>query len=148
MKRRSAITHRFVESVPDVLEEGVVYVSIPFATVVHRCCCGCGQEVVTPLARRDWTLSFNGESISLHPSIGNWSFACQSHYWLRSNLVVWAARMSRKQIDAMRGRERQLDLAEHGIAELPQKTPPSCSTAPARAQSRWRRLANWLMGGR
>jgi hypothetical protein len=38
----------------------------------------------------------------LHPSIGNWSFACQSHYWIRNNRVEWAPKWSREQIE--RGR--------------------------------------------
>lgn len=27
-----------------------------------------------------WTLIFDGDTVSLDPSIGNWSFHCQSHY--------------------------------------------------------------------
>ena len=63
--RQQAMTHRFVEYVPDELEDGVLYVSIPFATVSHRCCCGCRHEVVTPLTPTDWSLTFDGESVSL-----------------------------------------------------------------------------------
>jgi len=57
---------------------------------LHKCCCGCGNEVVTPLSPSDWQLTFNGETISLFPSIGNWSFPCRSHYWIRKNEVKWA----------------------------------------------------------
>ena len=84
------LTHRFVETVPEHLEQDVIYVSFEFATVIHLCCCGCGGEVVTPLSPNDWKLTFNGESIALHPSIGNWSFPCRSHYWIRRNCVEWA----------------------------------------------------------
>jgi len=84
------LTHKFVKSVPETLEDGVLYVSVEYATVIHRCCCGCGQEVVTPLSPNDWELTFDGKSISLSPSIGNWSFKCQSHYWIRNNRVEWA----------------------------------------------------------
>jgi Family of unknown function (DUF6527) len=75
MKRQTALTHEFVEYIPDELKDGVLYVSMPFATVAHKCCCGCGKEVVTPLSPTDWTLIFDGKSITLDPSIGNWSFA-------------------------------------------------------------------------
>jgi hypothetical protein len=81
--------YKFVEFVPDELEDGILYVSITYATVLHKCACGCGNEVVTPLSPSDWQLTFNGETISLFPSIGNWSFPCQSHYWIRKNEVVW-----------------------------------------------------------
>lgn len=77
--------HEFVKSVPKNPEKGVIYVSIDYATVIHQCCCGCGREVVTPLSPTDWQLSFDGQTVSLDPSIGNWSFPCQSHYWIRNN---------------------------------------------------------------
>ena len=64
--------------------------------------CGCGNEVVTPLSPSDWELNYNGESISLHPSIGNWSFDCQSHYWVRNNEIVWAEKWSKERIDNSR----------------------------------------------
>src|SRR4051812_48089733 len=98
MTRINKITHEFVDTMPKILADGVIYVSIPYATTIHKCCCGCGNKVVTPLSPTDWTLSFNGESISLDPSIGNWSFPCQSHYWIRSNRVQWAPRWTSKEI--------------------------------------------------
>jgi len=84
------LKHKFVENIPSELEEGVIYVSIPFETVIHKCCCGCGNEVVTPLAPSQWSLTFNGESITLDPSIGNWSLNCRSHYFIRKNKVIWS----------------------------------------------------------
>src|SRR5205807_234586 len=74
MTRRTALAHEFVEYMPDQLKDGVLYVSIPFATGAHKCCCGCGQEVVTPLSPTDWKLIFDGRSISLDPS--NLSLPC------------------------------------------------------------------------
>ena len=40
-----------VEFIPEHIEEGVLYISELYRTAVHKCCCGCGQEVVTPLKR-------------------------------------------------------------------------------------------------
>ena len=40
MTKLNKVTHQFVNQVPEQLAEGVVYVSIPFATVIHACCCG------------------------------------------------------------------------------------------------------------
>ncbi|MDQ6883733.1 MAG: DUF6527 family protein [Candidatus Dormibacteraeota bacterium] len=100
------VNHEFVEYIPSELKDGVLYVSVAFATVAHRCCCGCGNEVITPLSPTDWQLTFDGETISLDPSIGNWSFDCKSHYWIRRNMVQWAPRLSQKQIDAGRVKDR------------------------------------------
>ena len=69
-----------------------------YSTVVHKCCCGCGQEVVTPLSPIGWKLIFDGETISLYPSIGNWNFKCLSHYWITKNVIRWASQWSRDEI--------------------------------------------------
>jgi hypothetical protein len=90
--------HKFVEYIPEDLSEDVLYISMPFATAVHMCCCGCGQEVVTPITPTDWQLAFNGESVTLHPSIGNWSFKCQSHYFIRNNEIKWCGAWTKKQV--------------------------------------------------
>jgi hypothetical protein len=100
--KRSEITFEFVEFVPKELEEGRLYISTEYATAVHRCCCGCGSKVTTPLAPDEWRLIFDGKTVSLEPSIGNWSFPCQSHYWIRRNRIAWSGRMSREQIDEVR----------------------------------------------
>jgi hypothetical protein len=90
MIRYNRLEHRFVQHLPEVLEAGVVYVSVEFATAAHKCCCGCGEEVVTPLSPNDWKLTFDGDSISLSPSIGNWNFTCRSHYWIERNTAIEA----------------------------------------------------------
>src|SRR5690349_16452342 len=98
------VTVEFVEEIPRELEPDTVYVSIPFSIVVHSCFCGCGQRVVTPLSPVDWELTYDGETISLYPSIGNWDFPCMSHYWIQKNKVVWARKWSHERIE--RGRRR------------------------------------------
>ena len=79
----------FVSLLPDQLENGKLYVSMEFASVIHLCCCGCGRQVVTPLSPTEWNLWFDGDSISLAPSIGNWNFPCRSHYIITENRVMW-----------------------------------------------------------
>ncbi|WP_318271273.1 hypothetical protein [Sphingobacterium cellulitidis] len=44
------LQHKFVEFMPEKVEEGVLYVSIEYCTAIHKCVCGCGHEVVTPLS--------------------------------------------------------------------------------------------------
>jgi hypothetical protein len=104
--KQTALTHQFVDFIPNVLENGMVYVCIQYATAVHKCCCGCGREVVTPLSPTDWKLIFDGDTISLDPSIGNWNFPCQSHYWIRRNKILWARKWSRREIEAGRVHEQ------------------------------------------
>lgn len=83
------LKHKFLEVIPDYLEDDILYISLQYKTVVHKCTCGCGNEVVTPLTPNDWKLTFDGKTISLYPSIGNWSFECKSHYWIRKSVVEY-----------------------------------------------------------
>jgi hypothetical protein len=106
MSELETVQHRFLERIPELLEDGVLYVSIEFCVALHRCCCGCGSEVVTPLSPTDWQLTFNGESVTLYPSIGNWSLPCRSHYWIRNNHVTWAEAWSEEKIIAGRRVDR------------------------------------------
>jgi hypothetical protein len=103
--RVQALRPEFVEFVPELLEPGVLYVSIPYATASHLCACGCGQKVVTPIRRTDWTLAWDGEAVSLYPSIGNWGLPCRSHYWIRAGgRIEWAGEWSEGMIAAARKR--------------------------------------------
>lgn len=101
------ITHKFVEFIPETLEDGILYISIEYCTAVHKCMCGCGKEVVTPLSPTDWEIRFNGKTVSLNPSIGNWSFECKSHYWITKNKIYWAEKWSKKKIRANRKSDKQ-----------------------------------------
>lgn len=96
------IDHKFVSLIPEKIEAGTLYISIDFKTAIHLCACGCGNEVVTPLSPSDWELIFDGESVSLYPSIGNWSLPCQSHYWIKKSGIKWAPTWSRTQIEENR----------------------------------------------
>lgn len=80
----------FVSRIPDEIENGRLYICLDCNVAIHRCACGCGEKVVTPIDPRGWTITYDGETISLSPSIGNWSFDCKSHYFIRRNRVVWA----------------------------------------------------------
>lgn len=144
-KKQAALAHEFVDYIPDVLQEGTLYISIKFATALHKCCCGCGHEVVTPLSPRDWKLIFDGETVSLDPSIGNWSFPCQSHYWIRRNKVVWARRWSKREIDDDRAQER-IEYDEHFRARNLPGTEAKELPARTRQKRHAERLKSWRDG--
>lgn len=148
-------TLQFVEYMPKALDEGVLYVSMTYATASHLCFCGCGMKVVTPLSPTDWRLTFNGDTVSLDPSVGNWSYPCRSHYILRGNRVVWAGPMSAGQIRVVResdardkaryygqrvGRMATAE-SEHLVADVP-------ASAPRREhevqRSAWKRLLDFF----
>lgn len=128
------IQHQFVEAMPLQIDEGVLYISRRFNTAIHKCCCGCGLEVVTPLNSAKWSLKDHGSSVSLSPSIGNWSFPCQSHYWLERNQVRWAAHMSDRMIRQVRARDH------HDVQAFAQNE--------SRKLGVFQRVARWLAGGR
>lgn len=113
-KRVNSLTHEFVEFVPVEIQEGRLYISILYATATHKCFCGCGKEVVTPLSPTDWKLIFDGQSVSLDPSIGNWSFDCRSHYWIKRNRVIWAETWSQERVESGRAYDRHRKMAHYG----------------------------------
>lgn len=148
-------TFKFVEFMPKALDDGVLYVSMTYATASHMCFCGCGKKVVTPLSPTDWRLTFNGDTVSLDPSVGNWSYPCRSHYILRGNQVVWAGAMSSGQIRVIRendARDKARYYGRRGDAKPDPAPPPVVAYAqnserqPGREPrlSRWRRLFSWL----
>ncbi len=79
----------FVPQIPEIIDNGVLYVCLQYNICVHKCACGCGEEVITPIDPNEWKIEYNGESMSLSPSIGNWRFKCRSHYWIKNGEVLW-----------------------------------------------------------
>lgn len=92
------IKHIFVEPIPESLEEGMLYISIKSRVSKHLCYCGCGELVIVIFSPTDWQLIFNGPTISIQPSIGNWQYNCKSHYFVTENNVVVARKMTSKEI--------------------------------------------------
>jgi hypothetical protein len=44
---------------------------------------------LTPIST-DWRITLMAIPVSFFPSIGNWSYPCRSHYWIKNGLVLWA----------------------------------------------------------
>jgi len=101
--------YEWVKLLPPEMKAGVIYVSLEYGSAAHLCACGCGFKVVTPITPIDWKLVFDGETISLYPSIGSWNLPCRSHYWIRRNRILWAPRWSEARVQRARNHERALE---------------------------------------
>jgi len=123
----------FVDEFPAVAAQGTVYVSTPYASALHLCACGCAMKVVTPLSPDDWSIIFNGVSVSLTPSIGNWSFPCRSHYWIRHGEVIWSDRWSNQKIEA----NRKADHARKDYRSGPERESATKISSPPMGFARW-----------
>lgn len=147
----------FVDEVPDELSNGVLYVSIEHASMIHLCACGCGSEVVLPVTPEDWRFTYDGEDVSVSPSVGNWSLPCRSHYFLRAGKVVWAGDWSEERIlegrsaDLARKAERYgADRVDTGREDDDRESAPGGHAAHGRRSgfARWfRDIVAWLRGG-
>ena len=148
-----SLEHRFVENAPQPLEPGVLYISMEFATAMHLCCCGCSREVVTPFSPTDWKLIFDGETVSLTPSVGNWNFPCRSHYIIRRNRIIEAESWTDEMVQAEQRRDKSAKSGFYGsprplVESQPSARPvasgnnPSTSSKKPERRSMWR----WMLG--
>lgn len=146
MIRWPRLEHRFVKHIPERLEPGVLYVSMEYATAAHSCCCGCGEEVVTPFTPTDWRMTFDGEAISLWPSVGNWNLRCRSHYVIDRGQVLESGTWSDAQVSAERRRDKAAKERYYGRpqpAPAPEQGPIAAPPTDA-ATGWWPRLRRWL----
>ncbi|EHR05618.1 DUF6527 family protein [Bradyrhizobium sp. WSM471] len=144
MIRYKKLEHRFVEHIPECLQPGILYVSTKYATSAHSCCCGCGEEVVAPFTPTDWKMTFDGETISLRPSIGNWTLKCRSHYVIDRGKVIEAGPWSDEQVEAERRRDSAAKARFYG--QPPQAEHPPQPAQPKATPSIWRRAWHWVWG--
>ena len=132
MIKHKSLQHVFVDSFPSRLEPGKLYVSVEYGSVAHSCCCGCGEEIVTPLTPTDWHIVYDGETITLHPSVGNWTLACRSHYVIRKGEVIEAPAWSDQQVAAERRRDGRAKAAYFGTTQAASPSIASTAVAPER----------------
>lgn len=117
------LQHKFVVSAPDKLEPGYLYVSMEYCTALHLCACGCGNEVITPIAPDRWQLTFNGDGITLHPSIGNWLLPCKTHYWIKNNQIVDAEKWGRNDFRSNKIPSQKIDPEIPSVTAKPISSP-------------------------
>lgn len=150
MKPEIVLAYEFVEYIPEEPKERTLYISKEYGTAVHKCCCGCGREVVTPLSPTGWQLTFDGTSVSLYPSIGSWSLPCQSHYFITKNRVVWAPQWTEQQIARGRVQEARVKESYYAVTQTPAgeratpiRTPPAGDKP---RESFWQKIKKWFFG--
>ena len=149
MRDSLVLKHKFVEFIPREVEVHTIYISITYATAIHNCACGCGNRVVTPLSPAEWRLIFDGRTISFEPSIGNWSFSCRSHYWIRNNRVIWSGDWSDD--DVAEGRKRDARAIVSFYGKSADKTNAPSSTKEQRLKKKKgglkSKIKKWFGGG-
>lgn len=124
-RRMTSVTPEFVEYIPSDGEDllpGVVYISMPHGTVVHRCPCGCGQLSEFTLDPIRFRIEYDGNSVTFFPSIGNSNLECRSHYWIRENRIEWCPPMDAWTTKRAQRRELSAALKEHSAAKSTMKT--------------------------
>lgn len=149
--RYQTLEHRFVRTVPRELDPGVLYISMDYATAVHACCCGCGERVVTPFTPTDWRMTFDGETISLSPSVGNWNQKCRSHYVVQRGRVLESGPWSDAQVEAERRRDKRAKAAHYSQSKSSAASGGSTHTSYAverepeqRLSNVWSRIKSWF----
>ena len=147
MMRHQTLEHRFVRNVPRELDPAVLYISIDYATAVHSCCCGCGDRVVTPFTPTDWRMTFDGESVSLNPSVGNWNQVCRSHYIIERNCVIECGDWSKARIEAERRRDKRKKSEYYSHVQthprVDSSQPPLAGNV-SQTSGLWTRFLAWL----
>jgi hypothetical protein len=87
----------FVDIIPDVFEEGKLYISEKYTISVHLCACGCKQKTFLSFPHviegidRGWTHKNNNGLITIRPSIGNFmgENPYHAHYHITNNKIEW-----------------------------------------------------------
>lgn len=107
MSRLRTLEPCFVQAIPAQLEEGKLYISMEYGSINHLCACGCGNEVITPLHPARWGVFYDGDAVSIWPSVGSFDLPCRSHYVIERNRVVWHSTWSASAARAGAERDRQ-----------------------------------------
>jgi hypothetical protein len=87
--KRVPLVPKYVETIDEELEDGIIYISLEYRCAIHLCACGCKNKTVTPLKDGEWTLTDNNGKITMTPSIGNHYFACRSHYIITDGVAIF-----------------------------------------------------------
>ena len=82
---------KFFDHIPNgKVKEGELWISMKYGIVSLSCPCGCGNATDLPIAPNKWSITFDGDKVSISPSILASYFKCKSHYHITNNQIVWA----------------------------------------------------------
>jgi hypothetical protein len=94
MKRLDSLLPEFVDKIPDVITHGILYVCEKDNMSMHKCPCGCGVQIGTPI--RSGFTNDNGKCTftSLNGSnlfFGNFDCTRSHHpeYYITENKIQW-----------------------------------------------------------
>lgn len=90
------------------------------------------------------------ESGSLDPAVGNWSFVCRSHYFIRNGAVLWAGDMSNAAINKGRGQAQEQRKGHYedraGGVGIDAKAIVQLEEATPQTHGILTRIKNWFAG--
>ena len=76
--------------------------------------------------------------MSLSPSVGNWNYACQSHYWISRSQVIEAKKFDSRTIQAVQRRDRR------DMDQYIERTNATATNSKLKKPSLFDKLTNWL----
>jgi hypothetical protein len=98
---------------------------------------------VTPLSPAQWRITFNGEAVSLYPSVGNWNLPCRSHYILKDGEVLEANIWTDEQVAYGQARDKR-ERETYYNSQIPRSTKAPSDVQEA-APGWWARLVRHLL---
>jgi hypothetical protein len=91
-------------------------------------------------------MTFDGESVALWPSIGNWNLPCRSHYIIRDGRAIEAEPWSDQQIASERERDRRAKDICYNQRQQDLPVPSVKETPELPVKSNWSRSAiRWIL---
>jgi hypothetical protein len=88
------------------------------------------EEVVTPFTPTDWKLTYDGEAVSLWPSVGNWKQRCRSHYVIDRGQVIESGSWSDAEVAAESRRDKAAKARHYEVPETVVTPPPKPIPTP------------------
>jgi hypothetical protein len=95
--RRRGRVDRLIEleslsELPRPLGKSLYIIGSPPKWAILACPCGCGDRIDVNLMKSRsprWKLTYTNNQASLDPSLWMPQEKCGSHFWLRSNRIIW-----------------------------------------------------------
>lgn len=143
MKEDRTLSYQFVEFIPEELVESTLYISIKYKTMAHLCLCGCKSKIVTPLSPTGWNFAYDGRTITVRPSVGNWQLACRSHYIISRSQVIWCDNWSDDEIEYVYDHDQQEKSDYYNVKHTSSLNNPGVSKTPSVKKYKGKKQSKW-----